>query len=343
MNWYPGPAVLALGAFAGAAVLSGAVCLLARRYRWMDHPTHRGLHDRPTPTLGGLAIALVFLMLAWFAVGSSFALGPVLPALSVGALLVAVIGWVDDLRPLPIAPRLAVHFAAIALMLWACGGLQTVSVGLSVFELPAWAQALVLVAMVWFVNLFNFMDGVDGIAASEAVFVAGCAATLCWLDGQRDLAVVWGILGGAAAGFLVWNWAPARLFMGDIGSGFLGFVVASLLVVSINSGAISLGTAFALVSVFVVDATWTLLRRFLAGERWYSGHRTHAYQRLARRWESHAKVAAAGWALNIFVVAPTAWVIEAQPSLAAVSLALLVVLLVWLAAAAGAGRSEQIG
>jgi Fuc2NAc and GlcNAc transferase len=309
----------------------------------MDHPSHRGSHDRPTPTLGGLAIVMVFFLTTWVVVGSLSPVAEVLPALSVGALLVAVIGWVDDLRPLPIAPRLGVHFAAIALVLWACGGLHTISVGLLVFELPPWAQVLVLIAMVWFVNLFNFMDGVDGIAASEAVFVAGCAAIFCWSDGQRDLAVIWGALGGAAAGFLVWNWAPARLFMGDIGSGFLGFVVASLLVISINSGAISLATALALVSVFVVDATWTLVRRFFRGERWYSGHRTHAYQRLARRWGSHARVAAAVTALNVLVVAPTAWVIESQPSLAAASLSLLITLLVGLAVAAGAGRSEQIG
>jgi Fuc2NAc and GlcNAc transferase len=114
-------------------------------------------------------------------------------------------------------------------------------------------------------------------------------------------------------------------------------------VISINSGAISLATALALVSVFVVDATWTLVRRFFRGERWYSGHRTHAYQRLARRWGSHARVAAAVTALNVLVVAPTAWVIESQPSLAAASLSLLITLLVGLAVAAGAGRSEQIG
>ena len=127
------------------------------------------------------------------------------------------------------------------------------------------------------------------------------------------LAAGWWIVGGASAGLLLWCWPPARLFMGDVGSGFLGFVIMALLVWSLNAGVMNVPTALVLVAPFACDATITLCRRMLRGEPWYAGHRLHGYQHLARRWGSHRRVTVAAMTVNILVVAPAAAACAAHP------------------------------
>jgi Fuc2NAc and GlcNAc transferase len=147
-----------------------------------------------------------------------------------------------------------------------------------------------LVGIVWMTNLYNFMDGIDGLAGGEATIVCGFAGALIAASGQFGLALVAWLLAASSAGFLAWNWAPARLFMGDVGSGFIGFVIAVLAVASENARALTLLGWVTLSSIFVVDATATLVRRALHGEQWYSAHRLHAYQRAVQAGLSHRRV-----------------------------------------------------
>jgi Fuc2NAc and GlcNAc transferase len=160
-----------------------------------------------------------------------------------------------------------------------------------------------VVAIAWCCNLYNFMDGIDGIAGSEGVIVGLTGGWLLWRAGAADLALVSFLIGAASAGFLVWNWPPARLFMGDVGSGLLGFLFGALAVASVERGAVPLVSWLLLLGVFVFDATATLLRRMIAGERWYAAHRSHAYQRAVQSGLSHRTVTLTTVVINIVLAA----------------------------------------
>ena len=201
--------------------------------------------------------------------------------------------------------RLAVHLCAA---LWAVcwlGGLPPLRVGSHVIQLGWAGYPVAVLALTWILNLFNFMDGIDGIAGSEAAFVAGAAAflTLC-LGGSAGVAAVALALAGACLGFLLWNWPPAKIFMGDVGSGYLGYVIGVLALAAGREDPTALWVWLILGGVFFVDATVTLIRRVLRGDRVYEAHRSHAYQWLARRWQSHESVTITTTAVNVLWLLP---------------------------------------
>ncbi|MDI9239769.1 glycosyltransferase family 4 protein [Lysobacter sp. LF1] len=268
---------------------------LARRYALhralIDQPGERRSHSVATPRGGGISIVIA-LLVATVALGiRQPTQAPLLLAFGTGLLLVAGIGWIDDHRPLSPWWRLAVHVLAAGLFALAVGDLH------SSFT---WAVCAFVATLV-LTNVWNFMDGIDGLAASQALLAAvGLSA---WAGGA------WGwlalALAAACAGFLPFNFPRARIFMGDVGSGALGYALGALVAVS----AVRLEGRAALVllpvSVFLVDATLTLARRILRGERWWSPHTQHAYQAWARR-AGHISVTVA-YALVSLVVIICAW------------------------------------
>ena len=210
--------------------------------------------------------------------------------LILGGLSVAAVGFWDDVRSAPVGVRMLVHLGAAA---WAvyCLGTPTIRIGGFAVDAGAASAILTVLAITWVLNLFNFMDGIDGIAASEAGFVLCGAAVIGLLTGQFSLGLGAGLVAGAAClGFLRWNWPPAAIFMGDIGSGYLGYVIAVIAIDSAATSALKIYVWLILGGVFLVDATLTLGRRLLRRERIYQAHRTHAYQILARRCGSHSSV-----------------------------------------------------
>jgi Fuc2NAc and GlcNAc transferase len=258
-----------------------------------------------------------------------------------GGLVVAAVGLLDDRRPLPPALRLVAHLGAALWGLVWVGGLPTLRLGDHLISLgPAGIVVGALVIM-WVLNLFNFMDGIDGIAASEATFIAWAGAALSGIAAAAGgaSAAAW-IFGGVCLGFLPWNWPPARIFMGDVGSGYLGFVVSLLALLASRGRPAELWVWLILGGVFFVDATVTLVRRLLRGEPVQQAHRAHAYQWLARRWQSHLKVTLAVQAVNLFWLLPCAIAATLYPVAAAAVAALALAPLAALAVAAGAGRSE---
>jgi Fuc2NAc and GlcNAc transferase len=265
-----------LGATLGASLLTGVVRRYALRSELLDVPNERSLHRTPTPRGGGLAIALV--TLAGLAVAAVAGRIPAQVAwtLGTGGALVAAVGWLDDRRGVGAPARIAVHALAAA---WAVYWIR------GDFDLQAIAA---VVWIVWAINLYNFMDGIDGLAGAEAVSVGLVAGVLLLRAGRTDLAVIAFLVAAAAVGFLRWNWPPARVFMGDVGSGFLGFTFGALALVSHRAGAVPLALWLVVLGVFVFDATVTLVRRMLRGERWYQAHRSHAYQRLVQAGSTHA-------------------------------------------------------
>jgi len=286
--------------------LTGALRHYALRTQLLDLPNARSSHSQPTPRGGGLAIVVSFtlaLLVAWWlgGVASKFA-----AAAGVGGLLIAAVGFLDDRHNLPARWRFLVHLVAAGLALWWLDGFPS----LPLFDLElsfGWfGIPLGMLCIVWLLNLYNFMDGIDGIAGVEAVTVAAGAGLLLWLHGDAAMAGVLVLLAAAVLGFLAWNWPPARIFMGDVGSAYLGFVLGVMALATSADGLLNLWVWLILLAVFIADATLTLLRRLLRGERWYEAHRTHAYQHASRRFGSHRKVTLAVGALNVLWLLPLA-------------------------------------
>ena len=304
--------LLQTGIFLLAVVFTGILRQLALRRQVLDVPRPRSAHRTPMPTAGGLSLVVLV-----FAVSTGAVLTAVLP-LSVylalyGAFVVALAGLLDDLRGLSIRQRVTTHFLAAIWCLYWLGELTPINLGGWLLEARWLLYLLALFALVWLLNLYNFMDGTDGLAASELVFVSVLAAWLGWQAGTAELSLLAGTLAAAGAGFLVWNWPPAKIFMGDVGSGFCGFMLGLLALLSMQSGAMNPWTWLVLLGGFVTDATLTLLRRAATGQHWYQSHASHAYQQLARRCNSHRAVTIILWMINCLWLAPLAWLtVKAQ-------------------------------
>ncbi|MDF1794271.1 MAG: glycosyltransferase family 4 protein [Thalassobaculaceae bacterium] len=307
--------ITAVLAFAVSCIATRALLALLRRGAVLDHPNARSSHDIPTPRGGGIAViaSIVVAALAGSVVDgqTSDSLATVM-GLAIG---LSILSFVDDLRSLSAGIRIAAHALAVAGGLWALGG-----TGAFAAYLPQPMDlALTALAWLWFVNLYNFMDGIDGIVGSETALIGTGIAGLALLG-----LIPGTLLGPAAAitgaglGFLVWNWHRAKVFLGDSGSVPLGYLVGYLLIATAAPGGGALAAALILPLVFVVDATVTLLRRLARGERPTEAHREHAYQRAVQGGWSHARVCVAIIAVNIVLIA-LAWLLApAHPRIALV-------------------------
>lgn len=314
----------------------------ALRRGMLDFPNERSSHTIPTPRSGGLAIVFATMLGFLVLVRLDMLDDKVFRALSGGGCAIAVVGYLDDRFGLSPLLRLIVHVGAGSWVLFSLGGLASLSVGGLPLDLGWAGNVLAVIAIVWVINLFNFMDGIDGIAASEAIFVVLGAALVALAGpattGFRPAAL---IFAASCAGFLVWNWSPAKIFMGDAGSGFLGFTVAALALAAARTMPIAVVVFLILGGVFFVDATTTLVRRMLRGEHFYQAHRIHAYQWLARELGSHSRVVLGVIAVNIAWLMPCAIFAAHRPRWALPVLGLALVPLVIVALVAGAGRRQD--
>lgn len=333
-------ALVAALAWLGSFVLTGLVRRYALAHGLLDVPNARSSHLRTTPRGGGLAI-VVMLSVALCALEWSKSLpAPLFWVFMIGGAAVAAIGFVDDYRSASPALRLLVHVGAALWAVLLIGGPRLPETGVHWPELGWAAAALSTVGIVWVLNLFNFMDGIDGIATIEAVFVAASGSVLTLLGAGPHAVTVLGLLLGAAAlGFLVWNWPPAKIFLGDTGSGYLGYMIAVLALASARTNPTALWTWLILCGAFCVDATFTLLRRLSRGERVYEAHRTHAYQLLARRWASHKRVTLAVTLVNLAWLLPLAMLTVRYPQYACWIALIALLPLVAIAGAVGAGSA----
>jgi UDP-N-acetylmuramyl pentapeptide phosphotransferase/UDP-N-acetylglucosamine-1-phosphate transferase len=261
----------------------------------LDIPNERSSHSAPVPRGGGLIIVLACLIgyvIVSAVFHTHFSYG-----YFVGASLVAIVSWVDDLYSLAFWKRLAVHFAAAAVLVADLGVWNKLGVPFteSVLRLgPAVGALLTIVWVVWLLNAYNFMDGIDGLAALQAV-VAGIGwAVVGVVLGLDGLFLFAGIFSAASAGFLFHNWPPAKIFMGDVGSAFLGFTLAAFPLLSRMEAGQDLPVlpllAVAFVWLFIFDTLFTLFRRLLRGERVWEAHRSHVYQRMVIEGVSHRSV-----------------------------------------------------
>lgn len=303
------PAATLLVVLAGlvAAVLTARMRSYAASRSILDQPNHRSAHRAPMPRGGGVAIAAAILSAVVIACLAGWVPPSICIALVGGGLLVAAIGWVDDLRGASVRLRLLVHAVAAAWALAWLGGLPDLRAGESVVVLGWAGTALALLGIVWATNLYNFMDGVDGFAGTEALMAAGVGGILLAGVGAWPLALVCFIVASASAGFLVWNWPPAKIFMGDVGSGFLGHTLAVLAIASERTADVSLLTWLIVLGVFVFDATVTLFRRLGRGDPVFAAHAQHAYQRVVAKTRSHVSVTTGLIVINLALAAIAVW------------------------------------
>lgn len=333
--------LLLVAVFVASWTMTAGVRRYALARSIMDIPNARSSHQIPTPRGGGVAIVLGFLGCLPLAGLLGAVDGRSLLALLPAGALVAAIGFLDDHRHIPARWRLLGHFVAALWLLCWLGGVPPLPMPWGMLDLGLLGDFLGLVFLVWLLNLYNFMDGIDGIAGLEAISVCLGGALCGWAVGTSQLAWLPLILGLAAAGFLVWNFPPARIFMGDAGSGFLGLILGGL---ALQAGAVAsplIWSWLILLGVFIVDATFTLIRRLIRGERVYEAHRSHAYQRASRRYGSHLRVSLAVTAINVLWLMPLALLVALGQVSGLLALIVAYAPLVLVVAHQGAGRPDE--
>ncbi|WP_242169013.1 MULTISPECIES: glycosyltransferase family 4 protein [unclassified Pseudomonas] len=292
------------------ALISFLMTAVLRRYALsrsiIDIPNARSSHSVPTPRGGGVAIVLAFLVMIPVLGWQGLVGGDMLIAVGGAGALVAVLGFMDDHGHIAARWRLAGHFAAAAWALFWMNGLAPLTVFGWDLHLGLIGNILAAIYLVWMLNLYNFMDGIDGIASVEAICACLGGCLLYALSGQQGMIWLPLLLAAAVGAFLVWNFPPAKIFMGDAGSGFLGVVLGCF---SIQAAWVHSSFFWAwliLLGIFVVDATFTLVRRLLRGDKVYEAHRSHAYQFASRKFGKHLPVTLAVAAINLVWLLPIA-------------------------------------
>jgi len=288
-------------------LLTGLATWYATRLGLLDQPGERHSHMHPTPRGGGAGLVLA-LFLGSLVIGGGRIPDYWVHCVAPGAVVLAIVGWWDDHRSLSVRVRLFVQLAVSVGLLWFAAN-------------RGWLEGAVPMLVgglfvIWMTNLYNFMDGSNGMAGLQGVFAGVVLAWLFSLSGDTGSALLAFLLAGACAGFLPWNLGMARVFMGDVGSLVLGFSISALLLYGVGSGAIGVPVAWLVMLLFLTDATLTLLARVLRRERWYNAHRQHLYQRLIAHGWSHGRVAMLYQAINLALVLPAIGVAVRFPALA---------------------------
>lgn len=286
------PLIIVVGSILLSFVLTGLVRRYAVRTTLVDVPEERSSHSKVTPLGGGLAIVTVLLCVLLLTLWLWPSEWRILSTILVSLIVMAGLGWADDRRGLSVYTRLSVQAAVGVFVVLSVGSIDKLDVvGLQI-NLSGASVILSVLWFVWLTNLYNFMDGIDGLAAVQAVIAGGTMGYWFSEIGSQPLSLFGYTVMGASFGFLFWNWAPAKIFMGDVGSLALGATLAALSVVGMSHGRISWSAFLILLALFLADATATLLRRMLNKEKWWEAHRSHFYQRAVQCGWSHGHVAA---------------------------------------------------
>jgi len=308
-------------------MLTGLVRKYALSRSIIDIPNERSSHTVPTPRGGGLAIVILLLMAIGYCYLSEKFSFDLMLALGGGILMVAIVGWVDDHKHIPAVYRATVYsLAAIWAITWINGefSLYNDTYG---FLFGMLDSLFIVVGIVWLTNLFNFMDGTDALAGMESICTGSATCFLFYLEGQFGMMLVSAVICLACCGFLFWNWPPAKIFMGDVGSCSLGFCFGILAVMSELTNSIPIAIWFILLAVFICDATYTLFMRVVRREKWYKAHKTHAYQRLVLCGMTHKKLVSLVSVINILILWPLAWIVYQNDTLTLLVLSFVISLM----------------
>ena len=276
----------------------------------LDVPNERSSHTSPTPRGAGLAVVVAFMLGLIALLVENTISDEVFLAIAIPSLVVAIIGWLDDRGHLTSAKwRLIGHFACASLAVWLTAGLPELPLVNSTIDFGLAGDIAAVIYLVWMLNLFNFMDGIDLITGVQTVTTSAGVAMLLLISTESDLWKIFALLAASILGFLFFNLPPAKIFLGDVGSGFIGFTTAVISLVVAEDEPLVAWAMIILLAVFVTDATVTLLRRLLSHEHVYVAHRTHAYQHLSKKLNRHLPVSLGVGAINLFFLLPIAWLV----------------------------------
>lgn len=295
------PAAGFLVSFLASMLLIWPLIRLLKKIRILDFPNERSSHAIATPRGAGIVVVSV-IVVGWI-MQNALSNSPIpfdsILVVSFLAVALAILSWIDDLRGLPPVLRLLAHTAAAAATYHFAPFPGPVFQGIFGYGLD---MGLTIFFWVWFINLFNFMDGIDGISAVEMVSVnLGIIALGFFAPELKFLSPYSAVLIGAALGFLVWNWPPARIFLGDVGSAPIGYLLGWQILVLSSSGAFA--AALILPAYYLADSSITLLRRYVAGRNVWKPHREHFYQRAVSAGASHKKVSLAVFFVGVLLSA----------------------------------------
>ncbi len=287
------------------ASVTGVATSYARKRRLLDMPGRRRSHSQPTPRGGGIGIVAAVLA-GLIVVGYAIPDSQTPWSLVIAVTMVALAGWLDDHRPLPASVRLLVHCLAVAA--WLFVPILALLHSLDMTSAAWWTAGMALATTgfvaVWSINLHNFMDGIDGLLSLHAVFVLVALAVLCLHDRTSWHALWIGLWVAAIVGFIPFNFPRAHVFMGDVGSGTIGLLIAVAAIWQFTGRNTAVASGLVAASAFVTDSGCTLLSRMFRGRRWYRAHREHLYQWMVRTGMSHVRVVAwyMGW--NLLIALP---------------------------------------
>ncbi len=321
-------------------VLTGALRRYALSREVLDVPNERSAHTLPMPRGGGIAFVVGILVMLPYLEGAHFLTQNGSVALVSSGVFIASLGFLDDHGHISSLLRLLGHFVAGVLALYWVGGMPALTFGVITLTPGMLLNGLALFYLVWLLNLYNFMDGIDGLAGVEAVSVCFGMAGLYWLTGDEGLMVVPMVLAAGVLGFLCWNFPSARIFMGDAGSGFLGFFFGVLSIQAAHVNPHFFWSWIIFLGVFIVDATYTLLSRLVQLEKVYQAHSKHAFQHASRRFGRHQPVTIAVLMINVVWLLPIAWCVGLDKLTPAVGVFVAYLPLIGLATFFKAGRAS---
>ena len=278
----------------------------------IDNPNDRSSHSIPTPRGGGVAIVISYISSLFFLIYSQLLYLQVGLTLIIAGFVIALLGFLDDHGHINSMLRLAVHFVVAIGVVISLGGFSEVT-AFNGLQLGFIANIIAVLFLVWLLNLYNFMDGINGIASVEAITTVVSMAILYYvLNTTLNSDILW-LLAACVFGFLLWNFPKAKIFMGDACSGFLGLTLGILALIALKENLALFCAWIICLGVFVVDATYTLIKRVLSGYKMYDAHRSHSYQILSRKWGSHTPVTLAVAAINLVWLLPLAYYTVTQP------------------------------
>ncbi len=292
-------------------LISMTLTWLVRKYslsnELIDVPNFRSSHTISTPRGGGLSISIISLFCFMYLFFTEYISLKECMAMLLPLFLVFISGWVDDHNHIPSQIRAMIYFVASAWLV------LFFPVNLSIIETDLFPgsnlvfKLLLIIFIVWIINLYNFMDGIDGLAALEAMSTAAFAGFVFYQAHESGLFIFSLVLFASTAGFLFWNWSPARIFMGDVGSCTLGLTFCVMAILAYEKAGISFLIWLVLLSVFIADSTFTLIKRIVRREKWYVAHKQHAYQLLVQAGFSHRFVSLSVTAINVIFLWPLAY------------------------------------
>ena len=298
--------ILLAGVFIIALAGAALYFRIASVYGPYANPNYRSLHQRVTPRGGGIVIAASVLgVLLWLYCHGVLGLRSFLVFFA-GGCVVGAAGFADDRFDIKPKYRLVLHFLAASWIAVWFGGLPPIDFGFTQINLGVFGHTLLVLACLWFYNLYNFIDGIDAMASAATIFIGVAMGLVMAIQGQSDLALILGSLAVASIGFLMFNWPPAKMFLGDSGSSFISYILSAVMLASLARNAASIWVWLIVFAYYFSDTTSTTLVRALTLSGWYLPHRSHAYQNLARVWDNHLRMVLIVMAINLFWLLPIA-------------------------------------